>query len=165
MKFCIRNDPEEFPLQMAQLGLSVEIDGLFEGISGFQIFLAIQGRSFYKCISIGGTGEEDEIGREHFVCGGSDDVAHLDLAPVGFDEFSISEYLRNSFVVGLFVRDIALVVFIAFIMVLTIPSRAIDMPITMMRGAHATNGFNGLIAGIVCKMAITKKYMLAILLN
>ena len=39
------------------------------------------------------------------------------------------------------------------------------MASTTKKGAHAVAGFNGLICGMVCNIAISKKYTLASLLN
>jgi hypothetical protein len=67
-------------------------------------------------------------------------------------------------VVKLTIGLIALIIFVAC-MILGLPSLIIEMPITMIRGAHAVKGLIGEIILMERRIAITRKYTLAKRLN
>jgi hypothetical protein len=62
------------------------------------------------------------------------------------------------------VLSISLEVFISLIIAL-LPSLSMEIPNTTMSGPQAVNGPRGLIAGMDCRIAMAKKYILAILSN
>lgn len=102
MKFLIRHNAIPMPSQLHQLSLVIEFLGDREGISWFQIFLAIQTGSLDEGgSSLDGAGEEDEVHREEILCFCLDDISDHDLAPLNVDKFAIAEDLSGQLEVEL----------------------------------------------------------------
>ena len=164
MKFLIRWNPIKIPFNILNFKLGVVGDGFLESISRFEVFFTIQRSSFYKSNTLIRTTQQNKIGRKHILRIGSNYVPYLYLTPVSLHKFAISEDFSHDGVVRLLIRFITLVIFIAWVTG-TVPSRNMEMAMTPIKGVHATNGSNGLICGMLWRIAITKKYTFASLLN
>lgn len=106
------------------------------------------------------TGQKYHVNREHIFVFDLANISNDHFLPLHLYKFSTSVNHGFVMMVQLLIRLISLKILKAFISA-SVPSLIIEIASTNSNGPHAVNGVKGLIAGIVCKIAITKKKTLA----
>jgi len=127
------------------------------GVTWLEVFLAIETGSLNKGVtSLRRRGQQNKVSRKQLLFSNFTNISSNDFTPLDLLLFAISNHPTLAFMIQRLIRTVTSIVFVACVNS-HLPSRSIEIPSTTIRGPQAVRGPRGLIAGIVCSTATTRK--------